>query len=437
MNSKAKNAVQKIPGVRMLAAKFEKLEQEIRECRAESLALARENIDLRLRLKQMKGEKVHVVFVCHRPALWETMHGAYDALKADGHFKVTIVAVPNKKELPGTWLNHEEYASEGAEDFWKEYGCINGYNYETKEWLDLKSLEPDYVIFQQPYNVQRPPQYHSRIVSKYAKIAFQMYFAPHCYDAIYDDCAPPDFLSDLSFFFAQRPDELAHIRELMARTENDGCHLLLTGNPRFDRIGEYEGARSPVWAKNDSFKILWTPRWTTNEGNCFFFAYREALLDYARRTENTELTFRPHPQAFAEWKAMGQMTEAEERELREKLTGNLHLDESGNYYALFFSSDCLVTDKSSMIVDYLFTGKPILYCRKDHPNGDLIPELEKGVYPVYNLEELTRKLEELRGGEDPKKEERERIRQEYLQVKGEKASELIRKALLEDAVKGV
>ena len=180
MSSRAERIAGKIPGIGRMIAKIDRLEKAIQERDAESLLLARENIGLRLKLKRMNGEKANVVFVCHRPAVWEALHGVYDALKADEHFHVTIVAIPNKKELPDTWLYHEEYESEGAEEFWKPYGCVNGYNYETKEWLDLRSLKPDYVFFQQPYNVARPPQYHSPIRSS----ASVSVFALRLYSAI-------------------------------------------------------------------------------------------------------------------------------------------------------------------------------------------------------------------------------------------------------------
>ncbi len=433
MNAKVKSIARKIPGFGSLIAKIELLEQDIRDCRVQNAVLARENIGLRLKLKKINGEKVNVVFVCHRPAVWEALHSVYDALAGDPRFDVKIVAIPNKKELPGLWLNHEEYTSEGAERFWKEYGCINGYNYETKEWLDLRTLNPDYVFFQQPYNVARPPLYQSGVVSKYAKILYVAYFVPNSFDAIYDDCAPLDFLRDVSFYFAQREDDAAHMRERLAKA-GGLTKTVTSGNPRYDRIERYEGAKSEIWTGEDTFRILWTPRWTTNEGNCFFFAYKDFLLDYPLRREGVELTFRPHPQAFAEWKAMGQMTEVEEQALRGKCTGRLHLDESPDYYGVSFSSDCLVTDKSSMLTDYFFTGKPIIYCRKDHPNGEITPELDEGVYSVYTREELEKTLEALRQGDDPKKGIRERVRSTYLKPKKGKAADVIRDTLAADAL---
>ena len=207
MKAEIREMIQKMPGVRGLVQKVETLEREIKECRTQNLFLTRENIDLRLKIKKLAGEKIHVVFVCHRPAVWESLHSVYDALMADDHFQVTIVAIPNKKELPGLLLAHEEYASEGAETFWAANGCLKGYDYETGEWLDLRSLKPDYVFFQQPYNTTRPTGYQSGVVSQYAKILYIPYGMWLIGGEVFESTHPADFLNDVSYDFC--PHQLA------------------------------------------------------------------------------------------------------------------------------------------------------------------------------------------------------------------------------------
>ena len=435
MNAGAKEYIRKLPGLKQIAGQFEVLEEKIEELSFKQSVLARENIDLRLKLKKISGDKIHVVFVCHRPAVWESLHSVYDCLKADERFQITIVAIPNKKQLPGVELNHKEYETEGAEAFWESYECIHGYDYETKKWLDLKSLSPDYIFFQQPYNITRCPEYQSRIVSQYAKIAYVSYFAPTDLDQIYDECAPLDYLRDLSFFFTQHEEDTRHIEERFQKIEYHQCKIINTGFPRYDHIDEYRGKTCQTWNNTNSFRILWTPRWTTNEDNCFFFAYRDCFTDYCQKHPEIEFVFRPHPQAFSEWKAQKQMTEEEERQYRASFKGNMHLDESKNYFPLMFSSDCLVTDKSSMFIDYFFTGKPIIYCRKNNHNSDVIPRLSEGLYMVYSWEELEKTIQELMKGNDPLKPVREEIRDHYLRPRNGKASERIKEILLEDALK--
>ncbi len=434
MKGKIKEIIRKAPGMNRLLAAMEENQEAIRILNYENLIIAQEGIDLRLKMKKNAGEKINVVFVCHRPAIWGSLQSVYEALMADERFRVTIVTIPNKKQLPGKGLRHEEYEWEGAEEFWKGEECLKGYDDETGEWLDLRSLRPDYLFFQQPYNIARPMQYRSPIVSKYCKIAYVAYFAPTDFGEIYDECAPIDYLSDLSFFFAQHRRDEQHVRERFGLFDNT-CQIINTGYPRYDHIEDYKGQNCGIWNSEESFKILWTPRWTTNEDNCFFFAYKDHFNAYCKAHPEIEFTFRPHPQAFREWQATGEMTAEEITRFKASYVGNMHLDEAKTYFPLMFSTDCLVTDKSSMLVDFFFTGKPIILCRNDNIKSSAYEELAEGIYEVYSWNELEDRIQRLMSGEDPLKEKRREIAEGFLRRSGQKASALIHDILLADAMK--
>ena len=130
------------------------------------------------------------------------------------------------------------------------------------------------------------------------------------------------------------------------------------------------------------------------------------------------------------------MTEKQQEEFRAHFRdGNMHLDESGNYYPLIFSSDCLITDRSTMIVDYYCTGKPIIYCTSNGTHDSVIPGLEKGLYKAGSWEEVEKILMNLKNGEDPLKPIREDIVRNYLKIGTTKAGERIREILRADALK--
>ena len=108
---------------------------------------------LKRKSKLQSGEKITVVFVCHRAQIWSALKTVFEACNEDEQFETIIVTIPNKKQIPKLGLNHEEYVSEGAEEFYKDYPCrvIQGYDYKNKTWFDLETLNPDYVFFQTPY----------------------------------------------------------------------------------------------------------------------------------------------------------------------------------------------------------------------------------------------------------------------------------------------
>ncbi len=402
----------------------------------ERLLEAKHDIDSRLAKKKQTGEPVNVLFVCHRPQLWPTLKGVYDLFKADPLFRVQILAVPQRNKIKGRNYRHNHFESEGAEAFWKDEGCIEGYNYETGEWLDPRTLHPDYVFFQQPYNVARPDCLLSSEVSCYAKLLYLTYYVMVDLDPRAEECTPVDFMKDLSFYFAQNEADRVFVEGRLAKGGPNVCQIPVTGHPRLEHIRDHIGESCDLWHHTDSFKILWTPRWTTNEGACHFFTYRQPLTAYCREHGNIELMFRPHPQAFKEWRSTGEMTEEEERLVRDEFNqGDFQLDESRNFYPQMFTSDVLVSDPSSMIIDYFFTGKPIVYCANHGVNDSIVDVLRPGMYWVNSWEEAEHTLDELRAGRDPLKDIRAECARQYQGQDGIRSSQKIYETIRADALK--
>src|SRR5574344_2150856 len=110
--------IKKVPFVRKLLSKFSTISNQIKTLENENMQLAANDINVRLSLKKINHEKVNVVFVCHRPNVWGSLKTVYEAVISDPLFRVTVVAIPNKEQLPKLGLNHEQYKSEGAEEYW-------------------------------------------------------------------------------------------------------------------------------------------------------------------------------------------------------------------------------------------------------------------------------------------------------------------------------
>lgn len=414
-----KSFLRKLPVFRNVYGKFKAYDIKINGLEQQIQCLSANLISQKHIEKSKRGEKVNLVFVCHRPQVWNSLKTVFEACNADEMFNVTIVAIPFKKQLPKTGFNHEFYETEGAEEFWKDYPCkvVNGYNYETKEWLDIRTLNPDYVFFQQPYNVCKPECLKSWNVAKYATLVFVHYGLNTCEQMKYE-ALPQDFFKNLGMLFCERVADVEIYDRWKDKTGNIFTRLFLTGYPRFDLLKLYENAESPLWKKHDTslFRIVWTPRWTTNENNCHFFKYKDDFLDYCDRNKDVDFVFRPHPQAWLNYaqfdhfsieKSNQYKTEYQKRE-------NANIDETADFLPLFYSSDVLVTDFSSVVIEYFLTGKPIVYCKNDKSLFEQTDKWTEGFYYVHSWKELADTLEMLKRGEDPLKEKRqELIRSEF------------------------
>ena len=415
---------------------YSKIENRFLSLEKEISDFASQNIDLRIKLKKINHEKINVVFVCHRPSLWGSLKTVYEAMKNDSDFNVKIVTIPMKKQLPKLGFNHEIYESEGAENFWTSEDVISGYNYETKEFFDIKTLNPDYVCFQQPYNVCRPECLKSHVVSKYAKVFYVHYASNFIGSGILEDSNPPDFIRNVSFYFNQNKTDYDLIKIYNQKLNNTFTKQYLTGFPRYDELEKYKNTESEVWnyTKTDKkFRVIWTPRWCTNEGNCSFFDYKDEFLSLCKENGKLDFVFRPHPQAFINWEATGELSKenAEKYKAEYEALENAKIDFSGEYFSTFFSSDCLVTDISSIVSDYFVTGKPIIYCHKKDCFNDFSRKLSSGFYWVKNWDELSKTLSMLEKGEDPLKEKREQLLKEEYAITSETAGHKIKEIIKE------
>lgn len=418
-----------IPGIsyvkRKINSKFENLENEI-------VVLSRQAIENRIQLKILRKERINVLFLCHRPAVWGSMKSIYENLCQDERFRVTIVTIPQ--------INAEgRCEKEVGNDFFQGEHIIQGYDYEKKKFLDLKKLEPDYFFYQQPYNTNYIPEYRSNIISKYAKVCYLAYFTYMdnlTKENPYDECYPLDFLRDVSFYFAQYSSEATYLQNRLRDNWVFKPRIEITGYPKYDNLERYRDQDSTVWKHKEwegHFRIVWTPRWTTNENCCHFFLYKDRMLELCRKYPEIELVFRPHPQSWIEWEHTGEFSKenAQEYKKQYKILDNASIDETPEYLGTFYHSNCLITDTSSLIPEYLLTGNPVIYCYSEKSTN----KFEKGkgfsnaMYWVENWGELVEVLNKLKIGEDPlKKARQEIIKTYYIPEKsaGNKIADLIK-----------
>ena len=146
-------------------------------------------------------------------------------------------------------------------------------------------------------------------------------------------------------------------------------------------------------------------------------------MDYAKQHTECHLIFRPHPLCFSNFISTGEMTKEELVELRRlyEEEPSLQLDENSLYIPSFQASDVLVADPTSLIGEYLLTGRPIIFCRKEGKLSPLFEQLLSGLYVVDTQQELCSTLDQLRQGNDFLRKKRCSLVKEYFDS-GEKTS---------------
>lgn len=365
--------------------------------------------------RKPRKEKLNLIFLCQCPTAWTTAQPMYEDALKDDRINVTVVLVPELEFSCYIFLKHIYY--EKVYEFGKEISerCIHAYSPETKEWLDLRTLDPDYVFIPRPYETYLPKEYRASAIRKYAKVCYVPYAFPMLPDShiIYNS----HFSRNVYFFFCEQEQSYEYLCRKFHRTCSKGIQkAMFTGYPRFDLIDLHLHHEGKLWKRErseDNFRIIWTPRWTTDPklGGSNFFHYKDKILEYARTHKNVELLFRPHPMAFENYVAQGLMSsedvEAYSRQYAE--LSNAVLDQTVNYYDTFFSSDVLISDPSSVTLDYLFTGKPIIYCPSSLKAYEVNEDLMECYYVAETFEEVIKMVDQLQNGDDPKRKIRDQM----------------------------
>lgn len=369
-----------------------------------------------------RGEKIRVGFLLQVPNNWAVLQPVYEAALADDRVEPVVLLMPELEffcYVKLTRVHWEKTYAFGAERFGER--AVRLWDAEKKTWMLPESLELDYIFLPRPYETYLPFCWRASALRRVTRVCFVPYSSPLLDD--YCLMYNTHFIRNVNLIFCEKQHSYDYVSARLKPTLRSGDQKVFNpGFPKFDDIPSGMGQESRVWPaprRPGVLRVLWTPRWTLDArlGGTSFFRYREEMIRWAEEDAAVNLVFRPHPLALETYVREGWMT-AQERDAflaRCEACPNAAVDRSSTYFDTFWSSDVLITDVSSMLMDYMLTGKPILYCPtpagnrfSDDPSLAIRPFLE-GMYVVRSMEEIRARAEAIRRGEDPLKPTREKL----------------------------
>jgi hypothetical protein len=389
-------------------------------------------IQRRLKEKKSHSRAIRVLFICHEPSLWSMFESTYSSMNARADFEPIVVTLPYSH---GT-LNSGEFRDSGMHDYCiqNNIGAVKGYDTETKEWLAPSDFQPDYVFYQTPYDLF-PYAWAVQSLSMISRVCYIPYGACIFSGEVDIIVHPENFYKYCFFLFLDSSfTKNAFSEKFSTKHWFSKEKIIVSGNPKLDHFQNNVEPVNTIWRKGiskSSFRILWTPRWRTEEGTCHFFDYKDFFIKLCELHDNIDFAFRPHPLCLQNLVKTGEFSKNKVAELRATIDGskNMCIDSNSDYTTTFLTSHVLVTDISSLMLEYMATGNPIIYThRKNHFNA-LGAEIAKGCYWVGDEIELHNVLSNLQSDIDPLKEKRKEIIKTVLNLSGEKACETILGAL--------
>lgn len=364
----------------------------------------------KVKKRKHSNEKMKIVFVCQLSHLWGCLQSIYEEALEDAEVEPYVLAVPEYwgEEVDTSSVEYLENLG---------YAVIPAYDKKEKQFFDLKALNPDYVFLPRPYDSYLPEQYQSETLSHYTKVCYVCYGYTSEGDYMLKTAFSKYFTTNCYMVFAENASVADYCRRTLPISTRLGIRKIIqTPFPRFDLAKRFEGKEGAQWKRSrneDKHRIIWTPRWTLDEklGGSNFFQYKDFFFRFAKEHSENEVLIRPHPLAFGNFIKTGRMTEQEVAEYKETCQnmGNVVLDESKDFLDSFASADILVADLSGVVVEFAVTGKPVIYCSYQEIFNDANKELMDAYYVVHDEQELEQTLDMLCSGQDPKKEQRQRI----------------------------
>lgn len=414
--------------MRPLARRTERQEIMLRE-------LAEAQFRTRAVVKREQGRPIRLVFICHLPSLWSCFDSIYQAAIQDPAFAVTVVGLPYRHPT----LPAGQYKDEEVRQFLAARGiaAVPAYDRETKAWLRPSRLLADYVFYQTPYDLL-PASWSVSRLAMLGRVCYLPYGTILSAGPVGDFALPTDYFRYASFIFADNPYLSRRIVEKFRKEPwFQARRVLLTGHPKLDYLQTRPHLDGTIWprgARSGLRRVLWNTRWRTTENNCHFFTYKDFFFDFCRRRPDVDFAFRPHPFCFQNFIQTGEMSAAAVEAFQAAYAAqpNMTVDRTGDYRNTFLTSDLLVSDMSSLLVEFLATGKPVVYTHREDGFNEHARALAEGFYWVRNAAELEQTLDQLLRGADPLREKRQHLIREHLYQPEGGASRNILEIIRED-----
>lgn len=357
--------------------------------------------------KRKSSGRIKVGFIVQMPEIWDKEVAVYDLMREKDDIETVMLVVP-----PYDVAKSRIRLSYKDNYFLKKYPEAVKAIDENGKVCDVSSLELDYVFFQRPYDHYLPGKLRSTELVKFTKCCY----IPYGYsgsDVFNEGNSNRAFFRNMTYVFL----ESTYMQDILTGKFALGSklklqHFLSIGYPDLEKYSDYS-------CGGDIKKILWTPRWSYDPkiGGSHFLEYKDLFLELKKEHSEMDFIFRPHPLMFGDLIKNGLASEQELEDYMAKLEeAAVVYDHDSMIEEAIAASDVMITDYSSIMINYFVTGKPIIYCKAQYGLNDDYKKMAEGMYVAENEEDIKKYVDMLIAGNDPKRKKRQEIVDKYKDI---------------------
>lgn len=336
----------------------------------------------------IKERKIRVAYIVQMAEIWDKEEAVFELMKNDARFEVRMIVVP-----PYDMIKKSVSTDYYDNFFLDKYKLYAVRAYENGKWLDMKN-KFDYVFYQRPYDHYLPNELQSKSVIKYSKCCYIPYGFSGA-DVFNGGNTNKDFFRNIYFGFLES-DYMANLLKKKFHISRKLHHIENLGYPVLSPYYSLE-------TKGIRCSLLWTPRWSFDDkiGGSTFLVNKNVLFNIIEEGIDCDLVFRPHPLLFEELVIKGMMSQKEiSMYVNELGRVGVIYDHGEPIIEAINNASILITDFSSIIVQFFVTGKPIIYCEGGIKLNELFEKMLEGIYVAHNEKEIINFVKQINDGND-------------------------------------
>lgn len=358
------------------------------------------------------GVAIRVLFVAQHPSIWASWRSIWQAMTSDSRFVAKVVLSP---------FLHPYSSVAVTMDNMRRCLVEEDISFCTAEALNLESFRPHVVFLQNPYDETRPDFLRSeqitRAGSRVAYVPYGLEMGGGAWNLTAQFDLPIHRVAWRIFARSER-----HKKMFAKYCRSGNGHVVVTGHPKFDPINynlDHSLPEEVIKKVGGRKVVLWTPHFSVTEIPSWstYRIYSDFIFSTFAQQQDIFLILRPHPLFFKSMMQNGLWDEVGEAQFRQKIkdSNNIALDECSDYHPAFSLSDGLMTDVGSFLLEYLPTGKPLMYLHLPDGLGMNDDEaLTKSLYIATTDRDISGFVDMIKSGADPRRAERASIKSEYL-----------------------
>lgn len=342
----------------------------------------------RIREKSRLGRVIHVGFMVYDKSKW-SVDSVYRHFAADPAFHPVIYIFPDEQAQGGPANGVRE-----SRQFFENLGCNTEYGYdpETGQYASLRLFRNvDILFFDTPWF-----RTHSVLqIEKIGRHSLTCY-VPYGFMAAGGMDQSHYNMPNHSFAWRVFPENQWHKSQFAIHNYATGDrNVEVFGYPKLDVYALPVERPDSIWKSGmDSQirRVIWAPHWTiytdgaevSGQWSTFHLLYKE-MLEFAKGHPEIDWLFKPHPVLQAAIVKSGLMTQKEAEEYYAEWDSypNTQTCFSGNFWDYFKTSDALLTDSVSFLVEYLPTEKPIFHIESPSVSNEQYNELVSMMVATY------------------------------------------------------